>query len=73
MVSYKLCFNFFLYIIKTSENERYLNEKCFFFQKKVFYRIKTVNLCAQGKQLLYYESYRRRLVFVLMLSDEGEW
>ena len=40
MVLHKLCFNFFLYIIKTSENERYLNEKCFFFKKK-FFPIKT--------------------------------
>ena len=40
MVFHKLCFNFFLYIIKTSENERYLNEKCFFFKKK-FFPIKT--------------------------------
>ena len=62
MVFHKLCFNFFLYIIKTSENERYLNEKCFFFKKKVF-SDKNRYLCAQGKQLLYYESYRRRLVF----------
>ena len=51
MVFHKLCFNFFLYIIKTSENERYLNEKCFFF-KKSFYRIKTDYLCAQGKQVI---------------------
>lgn len=36
--------------------------KMLFFQKKVF-SDKNRYLCAQGKQLLYYESYRRRLVF----------
>ena len=38
MVFHKLCFNFFLYIIKTSENEKYLNEKCFFFKTAIFVR-----------------------------------
>ena len=36
MVFHELYFNFFLYIIKTSENERYLNEKCFFLKKSFF-------------------------------------
>ena len=38
-----------------------LNENAFF--KKVF-SDKNNYLCTQGKQLLYYESYRGRLVFV---------
>ena len=36
MVFHELYFNVFLYIIKTSENERYLNEKCFFLKKSFF-------------------------------------
>mgnify|MGYP002224112762 CR=1 FL=1 len=38
-----------------------LNENCIFFKKK-FFPIKNNYLCTQGKQLLYYESYRGRLV-----------
>ena len=37
--------------------------KSAFFKKKVF-SDKNNYLCTQGKQLLYYESYRGRLVFV---------
>ena len=35
-----------------------------FFQKKKVFSDKNNYLCTQGKQLLYYESYRGRLVFV---------